>query len=131
WPAATDLAAADHTRSMIEAVWPGPRSAVVCADWTDLPLEEKSRDLVLCDGGLHLLSHPHAHRRWVRELRRVVTVNGLCILRLFVPPQHRETAAGVLRELLAGAIPNLNVLKLRLGMALQESSEAGVQLGDV
>src|SRR5207248_8807639 len=35
WPAGTDLAAADHTRSMIDAVWPGPRSAVVCADWTD------------------------------------------------------------------------------------------------
>jgi len=26
---------------MIEAVWPGPRSAVACADWTDLPLDNR------------------------------------------------------------------------------------------
>jgi hypothetical protein len=37
----------------------------------------------------------------------------------------------VLSDLLAGGIANVNLLKLRLGMALQESSELGVQLGHV
>jgi hypothetical protein len=52
-------------------------------------------------------------------------------LRLFVPPVTRETPQAVLDALRDGQIPNLNVLKLRLGMALQESSERGVRLGTV
>jgi SAM-dependent methyltransferase len=131
WPAGTQLSAVDHTPSMIEAVWPGPRSAVLCANWTELPLDTASRDLVLCDGGLHLLSHPHAHQQLVRALRRIIAPGGLCIFRLFVPPVQREMPEAVLRDLLAGGIANLNILKLRLGMALQETSEGGVQLAQV
>lgn len=131
WPTGTELSAVDRTPAMIEAVWPGPRSAVVHADWTELPLDAGSRDLVLCDGGNILLSYPHGQHRFVQALQRVVAPRGLCIFRLFVPPAQRESPAAVLCELLAGRIPNLNILKLRLGMALQESSERGVQLAHV
>lgn len=131
WPAGTELAAVDHTPAMIEAVWPGPGDAVLCANWMDLPLESASRDIVLCDGGLHLLAYPLAQQQLVRSLRRIVAPGGLCIFRLFVPPVQREAPESVLRDLLAGCIPSLNVLKLRLAMALQETSEAGVQLAQV
>ena len=131
WPDGTNLLAADHTQAMIDAVWPGPRSAAVCAEWTQLPFDTASRDIVLCDGGVHLLAWPHEHIEWVRGLLRVIAPGGCCALRLFVPPERRESPAVVLQELLAGRVPNLNILKLRLGMALQESREQGVQLARV
>lgn len=131
WPVGTQLSAVDHTPSMIEAVWPGPRSAVLCANWTELPLDTASRDLVLCDGGLLQLSYPRDQQQLVRSLRRVLAPGGLCVFRLFVPPVRRETPEAVLRDLLDGGIANLNLLKLRLGMALQETGEGGVQLAHI
>ncbi|MBL8792554.1 MAG: class I SAM-dependent methyltransferase [Planctomycetia bacterium] len=131
WPAGSELTAVDHTVAMIEAVWPGPRSAAVHAEWTDLPFTAASFDIVLCDGGWHLLSYPHDQRCLLDELRRIVPPDGLCIMRLFVPPVQPETPAAVLHDLLRGAMPNLNILKLRLGMALQVSRECGVLLADV
>lgn len=131
WPDGTDVVALDHTHHMIEAVWPGPRGRAICADWTTMPLTPACRDVALCDGGLHLLSHPVEQRALVDELARVLGPDGLCALRLFVPPSEPETADAVLADLLAGKVPNLNVLKLRLGMALQESPAQGVELSSV
>src|SRR5580698_11337179 len=56
WPCGTNLLAVDRTRGMIDAVWPGPRSAVLCADWTAMFLPARSRDIALCDAGLILVS---------------------------------------------------------------------------
>ena len=131
WPDGTDLLAIDHTPAMIDAVWPGSRSQVICGEWTAIPLPDGSRNVVLCDGGLHLLSHPAGQRMLVRTLGRLVEPGGLCLFRLFVPPDLQETPARVLQDLLARQVPNLNVLKLRLGMAMQQSAAEGVRLGDV
>ena len=136
WPDGADVVAVDHTRAMIEAVWPGPPDAAVCADWTDLPLESGSRHLAFCDGGLHLLPYPEGQSAVVESLARVLAPGGLLALRLFVPPDppvgvDRETAAAVIDDLHAGRIASLNVLKLRLGMALQRDAHAGVVLGSV
>jgi SAM-dependent methyltransferase len=128
WPQGTDLVAVDNTQAMIDAVWPGPRSAVFCAEWTELPLPAASRDIVLCDGGMHLISD---HVKLVRALHRVIAPNGLCAVRLFVPPDQREAPGTVLSDLLRGNIASTNILKLRLGMALQEDSKSGVQLGEI
>lgn len=131
WPEGTDLLAIDHTRAMIDAVWPGPRTRVICGDWTAIPLADGSRDFVLCDGGLHLLPHPSGQEALVRTLARVIEPGGICLFRLFVPPDRREAPGRVLQDLLERKVPTLNVLKLRLGMALQRDSAGGVQLGDV
>jgi len=128
WPRGSSVLAADRTCAMIEAVWPGPREAVMCAQWTDLPLPNASRDIVMCDGGVHLLSYPDGQQKLALSLRRIVEPGGLCILRLFVPPVVRESGDQVLDDLLARRIANLNVLKLRLGMALQENASEGVEL---
>ena len=128
WPSGASVLAADHTCVMIDAVWPGPREAVMCADWRVLPLPDASRNLVMCDGGVHLITYPDGQHKLVTALRRVIEPGGLCILRLFVPPAVRESDDQVLDDLLAGRIPNLNVLKLRLGTALQETPTAGVEL---
>jgi SAM-dependent methyltransferase len=131
WPAGSDLTAVDHTQAMIDAVWPGPRGAAVCADWRDMPLADGSRDIVLCDGGLSMLPYPQGHDRLIRTLRRVVAPNGLCVFRLYLPPVVRESPQAVLRDLLAGNVPNLNHLKLRLWTALQRDSRRGVSLAEV
>jgi len=128
WPKKTKVLGSDHTRAMIDAVWPGPRNAVICAEWTALPLQSGSCNVVLCDGGIHLMAYPDDHRQLVRTLYRVVVSDGLCIFRLFVPPQARETVDEVLNDLAEARIANLNLLKLRLGMALQENITQGVEL---
>ena len=116
---------------MIEMVWPGPKEAVQCVNWLDLLLPDGSRDIVLSDGGLHHLEYPQGQRRLVRLLRGVLSDRGLCILRLYVPPQQRESRDEVIRDLLEGRISNLNILKLRLGMSLMDSAEEGVELDAV
>lgn len=131
WPAGADVLAADHTQEMIDAVWPGPREAAIHADWTALPLPDGSRDIVLCDGGIHLLTHPQAHEQLVRSVRRVLAPGGVCVLRLFVPPAQREAPGTVLQDLAAGRMSSLNVLKLRLAMSMQPSPGEGVQLSGV
>lgn len=128
WPPQTDLRAVDHTRAMIEAVWPGPRSDAICAEWDDLPLADASRDIALCDGGLHLMDYPRGQQAFVRSMRRVLVGNGLLLLRLFVPPVRAETPQAVIADLLAGHIADTNSLKLRLGMALQSSPEEGLRV---
>jgi SAM-dependent methyltransferase len=131
WPAGTRLLAVDHTQAMIDNVWPGQTSEVACGQWTHLPLATGSRDIVVCDGGVHLISHPAEHWELVEELHRVIAPGGYFVARLFVPPAQRQSPAAVLESLLAGEIANLNILKLQLGMALQQSAADGVELATI
>jgi hypothetical protein len=131
WREGTDFLAVDRTMEVIEAVWPGPREAVRCEDWLEMKLPAASRDIVLCDGGLNLLAYPEEQQQLASILREVLAEEGLCILRLFVRPAETETRDAVLADLMAGQIPNMNVLKLRLWAALQESPSLGVELDTV
>jgi SAM-dependent methyltransferase len=131
WPEERSFRAIDRTAAMIEHVWPGPRDEATQAGWLDLPLPSGSRDLAFCDGGLHLLDFPHSQKKVVDRLHDVVAPGGRCIFRLFVPPPERESPEAVMIDLFSGRIGNLNILKLRLGMALQESGESGVAVRDV
>lgn len=131
WQEGTDFLAVDRTMEVIEAVWPGPREAVRCENWLEMKLPAASRDIVLCDGGLNLLAYPEEQQQLASILREVLAEEGLCILRLFVRPAERETRDAVLADLMMGRIPNMNVLKLRLWAALQESPSQGVELDTV
>ena len=131
WPKGHTFIAADRTPAMIEHVWPGSRANVVLADWRSLPFRPDSFDLVFCDGGLHLLSYPDGQRQLINRLHQVVAPGGRCIFRLFVPPSTFESPEMVLKDLLAGQIENLNLLKLRLGMAMQSSPQAGSSLRSI
>lgn len=131
WRNGTDFLAVDRTMEAIEAVWPGPRQAVRCEDWLEMKLPAASRDIVLCDGGINLLAYPEEQRHLASILKGVLAERGLCILRLFVRPAERETRDAVLADLMGGRIPNMNVLKLRLWTALQETPSQGVDLDSV
>lgn len=131
WSEGTDLKAVDNTPKMIDTIWQGEPGQVICGDWRALPLEKASRDVVLCDGGFHLVSYPEGQRRFVESVKSVLVPGGVCAIRLFSPPRYPEEAATVLEEFLAGRIANLNILKLRLGMAMQVDPSVGVRLGTV
>jgi SAM-dependent methyltransferase len=134
-PPGAHVLAIDHAPAMIHAVWPGQAAsrshpAVVCGDWAALPLPDASRDVVFCDGGLLLLPYPDGLRAVARALARVVAPGGRCAFRLFIPPPpaERETVDAVFRDLFAGRIANLNLLKVRLWMALHADPAEGLPL---
>jgi SAM-dependent methyltransferase len=122
------VVAVDHTRAMIQAVWPGPPGSAVVGEWTDLPVGSASCHVALCDGGMHLLDHLDGQRALAESLARVVVPGGTFVTRLFVPPAEPERPEAVLDDLLAGGVANVNLLKMRLLMSLQADPVAGVEL---
>lgn len=131
WPDPALLRAADRTQAMIDYVWPGPVEAAIHSDWLALDLADASLDLIVCDGGLIMPDYPHGQQTLCLNISRMLAPGGLTAFRLYVPPSHRETVAEVFQALNEGTIPDLNCLKLRLGMAMQPSPEQGVALADV
>jgi hypothetical protein len=131
WPTGSHVKAADRTPEMVLHVWPGDASDVLLADWRQMDLPDQSLDIVLCDGGFHLMDYPVGQATFCKTLARLMAPAGLFVIRLFVPPIDRECPQDVLDDLMAGEIPNLNCLKLRLGMSLQESPSVGVALNAV
>ena len=131
WPTGSEVKAVDRTPEMVLHVWPGEASDVLLADWRQMNLPDQSFDIVLCDGGLHLLDYPVGQATLCKTLARLMAPAGLFVIRLFVPPIDREYPREVLEDLMTGKIPDLNCLKLRLGMSLQESPAAGVALNAV
>lgn len=131
WPKGTDFLAVDGSQDMIDAVWPGPEDIIRCANWLSLDLPEGSRDIVLCDGGLHLLSYPQGQHEIIRLLRRTLSHEGICIFRLFALPAQRENPDAVVQDLLDRQIGSLDIFKLRLSMSLQSKPGEGVELAQL
>ncbi len=131
WPPERDLLAVDNTRAMLDLIWPGLPQETFQANWTELPFPSASRDLVLCDGGMQLLAHPHDQRRLVERLHEIISPGGRCLIRLFSPAEPKEPVSTVLDDLMSGQIANLSILKIRLGTAMQESPAAGVELATI
>jgi SAM-dependent methyltransferase len=128
WPKGTDFLAVDHNPAMIERVWPGPKEKVLCCNWLNLKLPEGSRDIIFCDGGLHLLAYPKEQKQLVRIIRKFISPCGIVIFRLFVLPSIPESPFTLAREFMEGKIFNLNLFRLRLAMSFQNNSTRGVEL---
>jgi SAM-dependent methyltransferase len=134
WPVRTHLIAVDHNDAMIQRMWPGypgPLQGGVKGDWLQLPLKNGSRDLVLGDGVFNLMDFPAGHRKLLRAIRRVLSDQGLCVIRCFTKPEKSETPRQVLEDLWGGRIGNFHVFKWRLAMALHGRVEQGVRLKDI
>lgn len=129
--AGAEIQAIDRTPEMVDYVWPGRPEQACIGDWRDMPWQDPRFDVALCDGGLQLIGYPDNVQRVASELQRVLVPGGLFIARLFSPPATPEQPDQVLRDLAAGGIPNLNVLKLRLGMSMQTDAESGTALDDI
>lgn len=131
WPAGFEVRGVDGTPNMIAAVWPGRRGEAVCGDWTSLPLRDSSCAVALLDGGFAMVPYPDGMAAIVRSVRRVLVPKGIFALRLFVPPREHESRDDVVRDMVAGRISSLDIAKLRLWTALQESPEKGTELHEV
>lgn len=131
FPENADIIALDHTKCMIDTVWPGSPETALLADWRDMPLPAAARDLALCDGGLPLNAYPAAQTAIAAEIARVIGRGGYFVTRLFIPPAVHESADEVCADLLAGRIASVDLLKVRLWAALQSDPAAGVSLGAV
>jgi SAM-dependent methyltransferase len=130
WPAGTTLAALDGSPDMIAAVWPGPSELALVGSWTNMPDEDASRDIILCDGGFGLLSIQD-QQRLLEEVARVLSPGGVFAVRLFAPMGRTGTLEEVARDLRAHQVASLDQLKLRLWGALQATAASGVRPGDV
>lgn len=131
WPKNSKLTAVDKTIDMIKNVWPGKENQVILGNWEEVPLENQSIDLTLCDGGLHLLEQPEKLNKFVDKLSQITKENGYLLVRLFIPSTCKESTSDVLNKLISGDIPSLNYLKMRFASALQNNAKEGVKLSDI
>lgn len=85
---AADVTALDNAEAMIAAVWPGdsPDRRAVLGDWSDMPFDDASFDLVVGDGSLTLLPFPDGVDHVLSEVRRVTKPGGQAIFRIFIAP---------------------------------------------
>lgn len=128
------LVALDRGLAMIRTVWPGPlrpRDGAVCGDWACAPVASESVDFALADGCMTNLSFPAAHADFFSEVLRVLQPGGRWVVRAFVQGETRETVQEVLGDLADGRAGGFHAFKWRLAMALQEVTEAGVELASV
>ena len=131
WPSGTELHAIDGSLSMIETVWPGSRNSVTLGDWTEMPFETNSFDIVVCDGGFGLLPYPNTQNLLLREVHRVLASDGVFAVRLYTPRGRTGTTEEVFQDLKAGLIASVEDLKLRLWGSVHGSAEEGVRVHDV
>ena len=134
WPNDTRLLALDCHRGMIAGVWPGNPvvdAAVVCADWTKMPVRNGHCDVVVSDCCYSSLDYPGGYSALTSELHRVLKAGGLFAMRAFVRPERREPVETVFDDLLRGRIGNFHVLKWRLAMGLHGDLTTGVRLADI
>ena len=131
WPEGTDILAVDRSEAMIESVWPGPKEAVLRSDWLSIDLPDRSRDIILSDGGgLSLLPYPQGQSDLVRAIHRLLADDGIFISREFILPSRPETPDLVIRDFVEGKIDSLSSLALRMYMAMQVGPEDGVVVGE-
>ena len=124
WPPGSKLFAVDKSVNMLRAIWPGGMANAECAEWTTMQLPAASRDIVLCDGGLTLLSQPGQLAELAHTLHRVLRPGGVFIARLFAVSGPRPDPGTFLQAIEAGRIRNSSELKLYLWMALSGSSSS-------
>lgn len=135
WPADAELLSCDHSRSMIDALWPGvtftgTSAAAICADWQEMPLRLASRNIALGDGWASMVA-PDALRRIAGELRRVLEPDGILATRFYLFPQRAEAPEAVAADALAGKMRSFHAFKWRFAMAVQGETDRGVRLADI
>jgi SAM-dependent methyltransferase len=131
WPPGTSLCALDASQPMIDTVWPGSPTAALRGSWTAMPLATGSCDIVVCDGGLGMLSYPHGQAELLRELHRILVPGGIFVVRLFAPKGRTGTVEEVFANLDAGNIASLDALKMLLWGALHGDAHEGVRPREV
>lgn len=135
WPANTTLTAIDRNQAMIDGVWPDSglpaNASAICGDWLNTPFEDRSKDIIVGDGCFTLLSFSEHYHPFLSEIKRILSDQGVFIIRHFCRPASAEKPQDVFDNLEQGKIGNFHVLKWRLAMALHGTLEEGVSVNDI
>ncbi len=134
WPPATQLLAVDNNEDVIAHVWPGNPALdakAVCGDWTKLPVDDASCDVVVGDGCFITLQYPEGYAAVISEIRRVLKPGRMFAIRVFIRPDAPESLTAVFKDLRAGRIGSFHAFKWRLAMALHTDLRQGVRLADI
>lgn len=133
-PRDTRLVALEQTQAMIRAVWPGNRVGerwAVQGNWLQPPAADGVHHVVLSDGCFNAMDYPDGYRSYAAALRRALTPHGLLHARVFVQPAHHEEPRAVIDDLRQCRVPSFHHFKLRLFMAVQQSTQEGLVVADV
>jgi hypothetical protein len=133
WPDESDLLGVDKSTGAIHALWrhPAGKRWPLCGDWLQLPLADKSCDIVAGDGSFNCMRYPEGYRALASAIDRVLRLRGLLLMRLFTRPEQPEEPAQVFADLHACRIPSFHHFKWRLVMALQTDVTRGVVVNNV
>ncbi|KAB2674613.1 MAG: hypothetical protein DVB31_01910 [Verrucomicrobia bacterium] len=121
WPPRSTLTAWERSESMIRNVWPGSvadAEHVARRDWLHPAGDRDDFDLVLGDAVLTQLSFPKDYAALCGNLREATRPGGRWMLRVCAGPKIPENPRRVLEDVRDGHLANINVFKLRMGMAL-------------
>jgi hypothetical protein len=133
-PRGTRLLAVEQAQAMIRAVWPGDRPGqrwAVQGNWLALPAADHAHHVVFADGCFNTMPYPGGYHSFAAALHKALRPDGLLHARTFVQPARREEPEQVLDDLSAGKVPSFHHFKLRLFMAVQQSTAEGLAVRDV
>jgi hypothetical protein len=134
WPDHTSLLAIEKSQAMIDVIWPGNipgRREAILGNWLDIKLEEASFDFVVGDGFLTGFAYPDQYRQIAENISHWLKPDGWLIARLFVRTTKQETLQAIMTDLRAHRVKRFDILKWRLGMALQENAREGVTVENI
>jgi hypothetical protein len=134
WPNGSQILAVDKSMPMAQMAWPGdlPETrAVVCGNWLSLPRRSSSCHVVAGDGSINCLRFPEEFRTLSNSVARVLTDDGLLLLRCYLQTETPEDPDAVYGDLCSGAVQSFHAFKLRLLMAVQKDATEGVALRNV
>ncbi len=134
WPANTSLLAIEKSQAMIDHIWLGDvpeRRRVMQGNWFEAEFETGAFDFVVGDGFSTAWSYPKHYEQIAAAISKWLKPEGLLVARLFVRTEKKETHEGIEADLKAGRISRFDILKWRLGMALQESVSGGVVVDEI
>ena len=133
FPARTKLLAAEQSEPMIRAIWPGNQTdrTVVRANWLDLPIADRSLDIILGDGCCNCMGFPLGYRALFASLHRVLARDGILLMRFFVRPDRSEEIDSIFADLHGARISSFHIFKWRLAMALQGDTATGIVVNEI
>lgn len=129
WPAGTSLAALDWSEGMLRNVFPAGHGAPVRADWRELPIAERSCDLVIGDGCYTAAGDEQSARLMNAEMFRVLRPAGIACFRCFVRPPDAPGSDALLKELYESR-EVFDLFRWRFAVAVQ-GARWGVPLAEV
>lgn len=135
WNRSIQLSAVDYSTEMIEKVWkpqklPSTFQAIK-ADWKNIPFPNKSIDWIVGDAVFNQFPYGEDYQVLLQSLHNLLLPQGQLVSRFFIRPDQRESLVQIKQDLWDQRISNFHCLKWKIAMALNESIESGVCLGEI